>query len=177
MKTKLRVALLSTLTLILAVAPADAALDAFLNLTDEPGGTPIDGGSSQAGHAGQVEVYEFHHLMEVPGGMTVVDHQTVIVTVPLNDKSIPILLDRMDNNGAIGVVLHLLESDGGGAEVGYMDITLTGAKVVSFEPLSPNNQIPELSLLPATARIRFSYATIKVDNLSAADYTLTNPGN
>jgi type VI secretion system Hcp family effector len=175
MNTSLRLALPAAMILILAALPADAALNAYLELTDEPAGTPIMGGSDQTGREGQVEVYEFHHLMEIPGGMTAVQHQTVIVTIPLDDPSLTALLQKMDTNGDVGVVAHFWQPDGGGAEQNYLDLTLTGAKVVSVEPLSPNNQVGELAALPATVRIRFSYATIEF--AGATSYTLTNGGS
>jgi type VI secretion system Hcp family effector len=166
------------LALALPVGPVEAALSSFMELTEEPGGTPITGGATQSGREGQVEVYEFHHLMEVPGGQTAVDHQTVIVTIPLNDRSIPTLLQKMDSNALLGATIHFWQPTAGGAEQNYLDVTLTGAKVVSFEPLQPNNTMADLAPLPATARIRLSYATINVNNLPAAsNHTLTNSGN
>ena len=173
-----RYAFLFILTLVLLAGPADAALNAYMALTDEPGGTPIMGGSTQTGREGQVEVNEFHHLMEIPGGQTTVDHQTVIVTVNSNDPSLPILLQKMDANGLLGVTVHFWEPNGVGQEVDFLDVTLTDAKLVSVETLLPDNRVPELQALTTSARLRFTYATIDFNNIGAAlNHTMTNTGN
>jgi len=175
-----RAALFFMLAVILIAVPAAADLNTYASFFDEPSGTPILGGATQSGRAGQVIVWEFHHLMEVPGGMTTVDHETMILTIPLNDPAIPALLQKMDTSGLLRVTVHFSESDGQGAETEYVSMVLTDAKLVSFEPLSPNNQIPELAPLPATARLRLTYATLQFYNTSAPavpNYTLTNSGN
>lgn len=170
-----RMATLSALIMVLLAAPANAALTTYVELVDETTSTPIMGGSTASGHVGQVEVYEYHHLMEVPGGMTAVTHQTVIMTMPLDDPSIPVLLQKMDLSQPLAITFHFWRPDSGGVNVEYLTVTLTNARIASFEPLSPNNLIPENQILPGTARLRLSYGTMDVLNVGAAlNYTLTN---
>jgi len=179
-RNRMRPALLLMLAVVLIAVPAAADLNIYASFFDEPAGTPILGGATQTNRAGQAIVWEFHHLMEVPGGVTTVDHETMILTIPLNDPAIPALLQKMDTSGLLRVHLDFTESDGQGGENEYLWMDLTDAKLVSFEPLSPNNQIPELANLPATARLRLTYATLQYYYPSlppVTTYTLTNSGN
>ena len=125
-----------------------------------------------------IEALDYHHLMEIPPGSSLIDHQTVIITKRF-DRSGPQLLMAMDTNERLDVIFRFFrpEPGGSGAEEEYQQITLTDARIVSIEPLSPDVLNAETAARPATERIRFSYGTLTSEYLSigSSSYTVTVP--
>ncbi len=136
-----------------------AALTTYVKMDGQTQGW-IKGDSTALGRENFIEAYEYHHLMEIPTGGVQVNHQTVIMTKPL-DQSAPSLLRAMDNDEVLTVKFQFYRPNpAGGAEQEYYNVLLEDARVVSIEPLSPRNDVPDTQNLVFTERVRFSYGSI-----------------
>ncbi len=164
----------SALLALLAAGPAQAALDGYVTIVGATQGTFV-GSVDVDPFVGKTAVHEFHHLIERPAGAGATEHQTAILTVELADRAVPQILTALDTGELLTVTLLLQRPTGTGAEETYMTITLTNAKAVSVEPLSPDNLDPDLLARPATVRVRFAYGSIAYANAAGPSATLSNP--
>ena len=167
-----RFALLVLLALVAAV-PAAADLNHFIRIT---GATQnqFPGGSDIAPWENYTIGFAYHHLIERPASGGPVTHETVISTFAMDDPAVPYLLRALQADESLQVVFNFTRPTSGGAEQQYARITLTGARVTSIEPLSPDDQNSDLLSYKATVRARFSYTSIEFENLPANDSVSLN---
>jgi type VI secretion system Hcp family effector len=167
--------------LVAAVAlatPAAADLNHYVQITGATQGA-FPGSANTVGFENHLVGFELHHLMERPAGGSSVEHQTLICTVDLGDRALPHLLRALESNEALTVVFKLRRPETSGAEVTYAEITLSGGRLVSVEPLSPNGLDPASSAIPlATARLRFAYGSLGFRHVPTNDTVqLVNAGS
>lgn len=148
--------------LLVAATPVYAAQNCYVKIEGVTQGW-IQGDStvSSMDRVDHIEGYEYHHLMEVPSGGSRINHQTVILTKPL-DRSTPSLLRAMDNNEALTVQIRFFrpQPGGGGAEEHYYTVLLEDARLISIEPLQGRTDMPDTAAQLVTERLRFSYGRI-----------------
>ena len=148
--------------LLVAATPLMAADNTSIRIEGETQGW-IQGDStiSSLDRENHIEGIEYHHLMEIPGGGTQINHQTVILTKRL-DRSTPSLLRAMDNNEVLTVQIRFFRPDpqGGGTTQHYYTVLLEDARLISIEPLHGRTDLPDTANLAVTERLRFSYGRI-----------------
>ncbi|MBD3869418.1 MAG: type VI secretion system tube protein Hcp [Acidobacteria bacterium] len=148
--------------LLVAATPVHAAQNCYVKIEGVTQGW-IRGDSTitSMDRAEHIEGFEYHHLMEVPSGGSRINHQTVILTKPL-DRATPSLLRAMDLNEQLTVQIRFFRPDpgGSGAEQHYYTVLLEGARLISIEPLQGRTDMPDTSSLAVTERLRFSYGQI-----------------
>lgn len=138
--------------------PASADLLSYMTIVGATQGAII-GDSTLAGREDQIPVMEYHHLIERLPGQPI-QHETVIVTVEFDDRSLPNLMSAMATDESLTVTVDFYRAGTTGAEENYVTVTLTNAKVTSIEPLSARSDDPALVGFAATARVRLSYQSI-----------------
>jgi type VI secretion system secreted protein Hcp len=149
-------------------ASADAALNAYLTL--KVNGDQIDGGVTQAGREGQMEIYGFSHTVVAPrdaaSGLPTGkrQHLPVTITKPI-DKATPLILQALVNNDVLEATLDFVRPDpnnpASGAEQHYYTIELTNANIAGIRQEMLNNKYTENSNLPVMEKITFTYQTVE----------------
>ena len=143
-------------------APAQAALNSYLTLEGQTQGQ-IQGGVTQAGREGTIEIYGFSHEVisprdaasGLPTGKR--QHKPFSVTKAL-DKSTPRLLNAWSNNETIANFrLDMWRPSRAGKEFQYYTIELVNATIVSIALNAGAGRTD-----PHTETVSFAYEKIKV---------------
>ncbi len=156
------------LLFVLAATPAAAALPFNVKITGETQGL-IQGSVTQAGREGTIQGLEYHHLVEIPvdaasgapAGRPV--HQVVIFTKAVDRSTVNLWRAFGDGENLTKVEFMFYRLNPVGTEELYYKVTLTDAKVVALEPITPHVRDAEFENFPDQERIRLDYRLIKVE--------------
>jgi type VI secretion system Hcp family effector len=175
--SRTRATLLAALAALALATPAAADLNHYIQITGATQGVFPGSGDIQPWEGYAVGL-EYHHLLDRPTAGMATQHQTVISTITMDEPLIPHLMRAMETDESLTVTFSFLRPSGAGSEEVYSIVTLSGARVTSLEPLSPDDQDPALAAYQATVRVRYSYASIGFEHVPTADAaTLVNSGN
>lgn len=164
--------LIAGFALLLVAMPASAALNAYMTVTGEAQGG-ILGDPTDAGHAGEIEIHEMHHLFRAEGAATA--HEALILTTRMN-LATPKLLTALDTNELLTVTINYWRPDPAtGSEVMYYQMVLTGARLVASEPIMADNKNPDFAGYEIRTRLRLTYGSIKHVYVPSGDEATLTP--
>ncbi|NJN64059.1 MAG: type VI secretion system tube protein Hcp [Acidobacteria bacterium] len=149
----------------LVLSPAFAADDLAVRITGAvQGDIQGDNPRPSLGRENTIQGFEYHHLVTVPtsGGPTT-KHETIILTKPY-DRATVKLWRAMDQRELLQVEFwHFRPSPSGdGTTERYYTVTLTNARVVGIEQITPNTLDATLVQWPSIERVRFEYDSMRV---------------
>jgi len=150
---------------LLALAPARAALNAYLTLKGEKQGV-IQGGVTQKGRENKILLIAYNHEIKVPvdvaTGQTAGRRQHGLFTITKEvDRSSPLLYQALATNEAFPQFeLQCWRATPTGLEQQHYTIKLTNARVVGIRQQMPNTANPDLKRYETYEEVSFSYQTI-----------------
>jgi len=152
------------LTLLL-LAPARAALNAYLTLKGQKQGA-IQGGATQKGRENRIVVIAYTHEIKAPvdaatGGPSGRRQHGLFTITKEVDKSTPLLQQALATNENLPEFeLQCWRASPAGVEQQYYTIRLTNARVVGIRQQMPNTASPELRRVETYEEVSFTYQTI-----------------
>jgi len=152
------------LTLLL-LAPARAALNAYLTLKGQKQGA-IQGGATQKGRENRIVVIAYTHEIKAPvdaatGGPSGRRQHGLFSITKEGDKRTPLLQQALATNENLPEFeLQCWRPSPSGVEQQYYTIRLTNARVVSIRQQMPNTASPDLRRVETYEEVSFTYQTI-----------------
>lgn len=143
-----------------------AALNAYMTVTGATQGM-IEGGATQAGREGMIEVVSFGHNVSTPrdpasGLPTGKRQHKPIRILKAIDKSTPLLFKALvDNENLTEVIIRFYRSDGSGKEVNFYTVELQNASIVSVMPIHSSADAGSIKV-PMRESISMTYQKIIV---------------
>jgi len=141
------------------------ALNSYLNLTGETLGH-IEGGVTQAGREGMMEVYGFSHEVVSPrdaaSGLPTGkrQHKPFTITKPV-DRASPLLMQALtDNENITAFRLDAWRPSRAGKEFQFYTIELVNASIAGVRQEQLNNKYPENLSHEVREHITFTYQKI-----------------
>lgn len=152
-------------TLMIPTVPSIAALNAYLRLEGETQG-PIEGGATQTGREGAIEVWAWEHEVVSPRDAATGlptgkrQHKPVSVTKPI-DKATPLLMRALVTNENIPVfTLRFYRPSRTGREVQFFTVQLMNARIAGIRQVQLDNKVPENAKRPVYEQVTFVYQKI-----------------
>ena len=160
--------------LLLAATSAAASQPFYVKITGASQGV-IEGGVTAGGREGTIEGFEYHHLVEIPidpgSGLPTgrAQHQVVIFTKEVDKATVNLwrALDNGENLTKVEFMFYRVTNVG--LQELYYKVTLTDAKVVALEPITPHFRDADFIDFTDQERIRLNYRLIKVEFPSDGD--------
>ncbi len=150
---------------LLAAGPAQGALNAYMKLTGQRQGR-IQGGVTQRGKEGSIEVIAFSHEIisprdpatGLPTGRR--QHKPFTVKVTL-DRALPLLYQALATSETFtDLVLQFYRPSPDRSEVNHFTIALKNASIASIKTVLPDTQDANTSGQPEQVEISFTYQKI-----------------